>query len=73
MIFSEGVAGGQVKSRFNKQESWIGPADLAWGPDADSMADVGDCGGHKHVRVKLVVPVVDFNKEVEGVNFAGEL
>ena len=73
MIFSEGVAGGQEKSRFNKQESWIGPTDLALGLDADSMANPGDGAGYKHVRIKLVVPVVYFNKEVESIHFARKL
>jgi hypothetical protein len=73
VVFSEGVAGSQEKYRFDDDEFGIGPVDLAGGLDADSMAEIRDYGGHEPVRVKLVVPVVDFNQQVEGIYFAGKL
>ncbi len=73
MVPAKRVARGKKEDCFDHQESWLNPTQLAWRPDADSMANPCDGAGYKHVRVELVVPVVDFNKEVEGVNLSREL
>ena len=73
LVFPQRIPRGQKEDHFDQHESGINPADLARGLDADSMAGPGDRGGQEHVRVELVVSVVDFDQQVEGIHFAGEL
>ncbi len=77
VVFFEGVARGQEKDGFNQQESGIGPADLARGLDADSMANPGDGvnGGEKLWRLAgekcSALPVGITRRSVAGSSLRG--
>ena len=73
MVPAKCVARGKKEDCFDHQESGLNPTQLAWRPDADSETNPGDGCGHKHVRVELVVAVMNFNQQVVGVNLSGEL
>ncbi len=73
LILSQCIPRSQEEDCLNQHEHWIDPAELALGFHRNSVADPVDCSGDEHVCVELVVPVVNLDEQVVGVDFARQL
>lgn len=67
VVFLERVPRGREEDALQEQESDVHPADAVNG---DSIARIGDGRRDEHVRVKLVVAVMDVDQEVVRIDIA---